>query len=423
MWLINTHTAELKFFPTPDDVPGGYAILSHVWNAAEEEDSYQKVRAAHEPPKQSDFEAPANPGSQSPFVPLTIGIDRQGRSDICEAFMQLRIPSENTELGVDLSSSTTCSSSSSAQCNISDHGAKLSPSAVLAHADARQYLCPKLRAFLRVAEKYSLDWAWADTCCIDRTNSAELAEAINSMFLYYSRAQVCIAYLKDVPCGENWKSSFIQSRWHERGWTLQELIAPYKLVFMAQDWTPLGTKFELAGFMEANIDGSPPADVLTGKTRITDMSFATRMSWAARRKTTREEDKSYCLFGIFGVNMPPVYGEGENAFYRLQEELIRRSPDTSLFAWMPVKEVEARRDAQTAIPTTDDWEKLAVSLSEMRYSCPPSYDPFRHLFAPSPWYFRQAITSDIIRGNGEHHDRTVSHLFLLFSPLVGAFEN
>ena len=55
MWLLNTHTAELKFFSGPDDVPGGYAILSHVWGnptwplhskAPDEEDTFQKVQSA-----------------------------------------------------------------------------------------------------------------------------------------------------------------------------------------------------------------------------------------------------------------------------------------------------------------------------------------------------------------------------------------
>lgn len=68
-------------------------------------------------------------------------------------------------------------------------------------------------------------------------------------------------------------------------------------------------------------------------------SIAQRMSWAARRRTSRLEDEAYCLMGIFGINMPLLYGEGENAFIRLQHEIMRVSNDHSLFAW---KSADAR---------------------------------------------------------------------------------
>ncbi|KAL4895121.1 hypothetical protein BDV59DRAFT_160125 [Aspergillus ambiguus] len=57
------------------------------------------------------------------------------------------------------------------------------------------------------------------------------------------------------------------------------------------------------------------------------------MSWAAKRQTSRVEDRAYSLMGIFSVNMPLIYGEGEVAFIRLQEEIMRISDDDSLFAW------------------------------------------------------------------------------------------
>ena len=57
------------------------------------------------------------------------------------------------------------------------------------------------------------------------------------------------------------------------------------------------------------------------------------MRWAAERETTRIEDEAYCLMGIFGVSMTTLYGEGTRAFERLQQEILRRSPDTTLFSW------------------------------------------------------------------------------------------
>jgi hypothetical protein len=75
------------------------------------------------------------------------------------------------------------------------------------------------------------------------------------------------------------------------------------------------------------------ADVLCNITQIEDESIAHRMSWMARRQTTRVEDIAYSLMGIFDVSMPLLYGEGEKAFTRLQEEIIKGSVDHSLFAW------------------------------------------------------------------------------------------
>src|SRR5436190_14932165 len=83
-------------------------------------------------------------------------------------------------------------------------------------------------------------WAWVDTCCIDKTSSAELTEAINSMYAWYKNSARCYAYLADVPPDDNIKSessAFRRSLWFARGWTLQELLAPCVVIFYAWDWT------------------------------------------------------------------------------------------------------------------------------------------------------------------------------------------
>lgn len=72
---------------------------------------------------------------------------------------------------------------------------------------------------------------------------------------------------------------------------------------------------------------------LNKSTDIRLASVATRMSWVARRQTTVPEDTAYCLLGIFDVAMPMLYGEGEKAFMRLQEEILKRTADESIFAW------------------------------------------------------------------------------------------
>jgi Heterokaryon incompatibility protein (HET) len=178
-----------------------------------------------------------------------------------------------------------------------------------------------------------LDYFWVDTCCIDKSSSAELSEAINSMYRWYQNAQICYAYLADVTADEEpqaAESAFAKSRWFTRGWTLQELIAPSNLVFYSTDWRKIATKSELRG-MISQITGIEVA-VLEG-TDPDCFSIAQRMSWASKRSTTRIEDIAYCLLGIFGVNMALLYGEGERSFVRLQEEIMKVSDDHSLFAW------------------------------------------------------------------------------------------
>lgn len=190
----------------------------------------------------------------------------------------------------------------------------------------------KISQTCRKALEESLEYAWVDTCCIDKSSSAELTEAINSMFRWYQEAKTCYVYLADVPARENpvFESAFTSSRWFTRGWTLQELLAPRDVRFYSVDWTFIGTKIELCDEISKITTISPP--FIRG-TNVQRASIAKRMSWASERKTTRVEDISYCLLGIFGVHMPMLYGEGENAVRRLQEEIIKVSNDQSLFAW------------------------------------------------------------------------------------------
>jgi len=183
------------------------------------------------------------------------------------------------------------------------------------------------------AQKDGLRYAWVDTCCIDKTKSAELEEAIKSMFKWYQQSVVCYVYLIDVPESDNIRvkgSKFSQSRWFTRGWTLQELIAPGKVVFYGANWGRLGDKISL-GAQLFDITNIRPGILKGGK--LSEISLAERMSWASGRQTTRLEDTAYCLMGIFDANMPMLYGEGAKAFLRLQEHILKDSDDHSLFAW------------------------------------------------------------------------------------------
>ena len=180
----------------------------------------------------------------------------------------------------------------------------------------------------------NLEHFWVDSCCIDKSNSTELSEAINSMFRWYSDAKKCYVYLSDVlknattendePLRSEWKEQFRRSRWFTRGWTLQELIAPSSVEFFASDSQRLGNKMSLTVLL-SEITGIP-VDALRGTSPLSNFATDERMSWSNGRETARPEDKVYSLLGIFGIYMPLIYGEGENnARNRLLKELDQDS--------------------------------------------------------------------------------------------------
>jgi hypothetical protein len=162
----------------------------------------------------------------------------------------------------------------------------------------------KLQFCAKQALKHGLRYSWVDTCCINKSSSSELDEAIRSMFRWYSAAARCYVYLSDVPDLQDptAESAFATSRWFTRGWTLQELVAPKKVEFFSRNGESLGYKesrvqqiHEITGIAIGALQGKP----------VSQFSIADRMSWAARRQTTREEDAAYCLLGILGMSMSP----------------------------------------------------------------------------------------------------------------------
>lgn len=234
-----------------------------------------------------------------------------------------------------------------------------------------------------------MQWVWIDTCCIDKRSSTELSEAVNSMYQWYSCAEECYAYLFDVqqpqPIDRSSAADLIpemfeHSSWFARGWTLQELIAPSHVIFLFANWQVIGCKHpckdvifthgshsvtryrlrkgykptpasssaylanglyhdlcDATGQPKLNISLAAitgiPEDVLTDKAAIAGKSVAQKMSWASSRQTTKVEDIAYSLLGLFGINMPLLYGEGSRSFRRLQQEIIRVSCDETIFAW------------------------------------------------------------------------------------------
>jgi hypothetical protein len=200
-------------------------------------------------------------------------------------------------------------------------------------------------------------YVWIDTVCIDKSSSSELSEAINSMYAWYEKTEVCYVYLSDVVSisGSTFlgDSELSKSRWFKRGWTLQELLAPSELKVYNQSWASIGHVFknpkESVVSLGRNvrpriidaIDLGHEVSWITGipeeyvyrKSALDVATIAEKMCWASQRQTTRIEDFAYCLLGIFGVAMPLIYGEGKKAFLRLQEEIIKNDDDHSIFAW------------------------------------------------------------------------------------------
>lgn len=197
----------------------------------------------------------------------------------------------------------------------------------------------KVTGACRVAKHLGYEWIWIDTCCIDKSSSAELSEAINSMFRWYQKSGICLAYLADVYISKDnprITGALKRSRWFTRGWTLQELLAPTDMISYASKWDSIGLRHDLAEHIaeatgiHTKYIGLKPA---LSSSLILEASVAERMSWASHRKTTRIEDIAYCLLGIFDVNMPLIYGEGLNAYKMLQECIMQNTDDQSIFAW------------------------------------------------------------------------------------------
>ncbi|KAF8962616.1 hypothetical protein BDZ97DRAFT_1640992, partial [Flammula alnicola] len=198
----------------------------------------------------------------------------------------------------------------------------------------------KLAGFCEVAAKeYDVSLAWMDTICINKDSSSEIDESIRSMFRWYQNSYVCITYLANTASLADMEAD----RWFTRGWTLQELLAPTRIKFYNKDWTPLssanndkplGSSSALLGAQSSSetlkiqdmiqkVTGIKAYELANFRPGVGDGTVATRMVWAAKRTTTRGEDRAYSLLGIFGVSISIAYGEGaERAFFRLIEAIL-----------------------------------------------------------------------------------------------------
>ena len=190
----------------------------------------------------------------------------------------------------------------------------------------------KLREFCAKAKEHGCDFAWSDTCCINKESSSELDEAIRSMYRWYRDAYICIVHLAQSQSLE----TLGIDEWFVRGWTLQELLAPLRMKFYGPSWTPL-TQNEndkddsKVVFTLSRVTNIPPNDLCNfrpGPNRAWE-----KMTWAANRKTTRIEDVAYSLIGLFDISMSIAYGEGDRAFKRFMAELIQTCKEWQILVW------------------------------------------------------------------------------------------
>ncbi|KAI1812489.1 heterokaryon incompatibility protein-domain-containing protein [Poronia punctata] len=227
---------------------------------------------------------------------------------------------------------------------------------------AKTLSAEKIRAAAALAASRRFRYIWVDTCCIDKSSSTELSEAVNSMFKWYQAARICFAYLSDVNPPEESQTkgvSFQNARWFSRGWT--ELIAPPEVEFYDAEWKLLGDRSSLVDVIHHTtkvhrnlLRPVRPRDWYSWYPSgpvVDEYPVSEIFIWAKSRETTRGEDIAYCLMGLFGVNMPLLYGEGkENALLRLQRNIISSCNDHSILLHA-------------------DSAPLAKSLSEFNYKC------------------------------------------------------
>lgn len=173
------------------------------------------------------------------------------------------------------------------------------------------------------ATDHGIDHFWIDICCIDKGSSAELSEAIVSMYRWYQESDRCYVFLQDVSTAAfkgDAMAAMRSSRWMTRGWTLQELLAPSSVEFFSKEGESLGTKDSLACII-CEVTAIPEAALAS----LAPSTFSRheRMRWVQRRTTKIEEDMVYCMLGLFEVSMPPMYGEGrKHAMIRLDDRRV-----------------------------------------------------------------------------------------------------
>jgi hypothetical protein len=238
----------------------------------------------------------------------------------------------------------------------------------------------KLQSFCKTARAAGYRWGWIDTCCIDQTNNVELQKSLNSMFLWYRTSALTMVYLSDVPPYSK-QGALARSAWNTRGWTVPEFLAPKIIRFYQNDWTPYlddrspNHKQSVAIMQELmDVTGIDVQTLIAFRPGM--INAREKLQWASTRVTTVQEDIAYSLFGIFGVQLPIMYGERkQNALGRLLQEVVAQSGDISALDWvgqssefnscLPADITSYKVPPYTPPPLSED--DIRASISSLRH--------------------------------------------------------
>ena len=267
----------------------------------------------------------------------------------------------------------------------------------------------KLKMFCKIVQDAGLDWAWSDTCCLNKADQFVLQEALLSMFKWYQESALTVVFLFDV-LSPSQRGDLMRSIWNSRAWTLQEYHASKVVRFYTKEWTPYMNldipnhkeSPEIISEMEEAIGISAQA-LMALRPGLDDIRE--KLCLSSTRRTTFIEDAAYSLLGIFSMSLPVVYGEGDRALGRLLAQLLTSSRDTSILAWtgksgsfnscLPTNIIVFKQLPPSHIPpaiTTTEMEKLTATLRVSLLnsaSVMKLYDQLHHL--PLPLFVGQRL--------------------------------
>ncbi|KAI6014940.1 hypothetical protein EDC04DRAFT_645744 [Pisolithus marmoratus] len=195
----------------------------------------------------------------------------------------------------------------------------------------------KLRNFCKEAHRLGHNWAWSDTCCIDKTTSSILNQSLTSMYRWYADSAATLVYLADVAHPSKTRD-LTRSRWMTRAWTLQELLAPRVVLFYDSEWNPyLGNTSpnhkESPEIMQELADAIKTSHETIGRFFPDGLGVREKLRLASTRNATVMEDVAYSLIGIFKSDIRPQYGEKADALGHLLEEIVSHSGEVTVLAW------------------------------------------------------------------------------------------
>ena len=237
----------------------------------------------------------------------------------------------------------------------------------------------KLKMFCKIVQDAGLQWAWSDTCCINKADHFVPEEALVAMFKWYQGSDLTIVFLFDV-LSPSRRGDLMRSIWNSQALTFPVYLASKVVRFYTKDWKLYMNRDipnhkespEIISEMEEATGVSAQAlmALRPGLDKIREKLYL-----ASTRRTTLVEDVAYSLFGIFSMSLPVVYGEGDQALGRVLAQVLTSSGDTSILAWtgrsgsfnscLPTNIIVFNQLPPSHIPpaiTTAEMEKLTTTL-------------------------------------------------------------